>query len=90
LAKRIEESAYRRDVLKSEGFIRENVVTIPRATLLASTIIALAIIGSQFLAPYRLATGTAVAWRLNVISGEVRLCNFEIDVRNPPLLNACR
>jgi hypothetical protein len=65
-------------------------VTISQAILAGSVIIALGIVGSQFVVPYRLASGTAVVWRLNAITGEMRLCNYEIDVRNPPSANACR
>jgi hypothetical protein len=65
-------------------------VTVPQAILIGSAIIALAIVGSQFVAPYRLASGTAMVWRLNAVTGEMRLCNSEINVREPLPADACR
>jgi hypothetical protein len=65
-------------------------LTVPQAIMVGSTIIAAAIIGSQFVAPFRLASGTAVVWRLNAVTGDMRLCNHEIYARAPDRENACR
>lgn len=65
-------------------------MTVPQAILAGSSIIAAAIVGSQFVAPYRLASGTADVWRLNAITGEMRLCNDEIIARAAPPTDACR
>jgi hypothetical protein len=65
-------------------------VTVAQAVLIGASIIAASIIGTQVVSPYRLASGTAVVWRLNAITGEMKLCNMEINVRDPEAGNACR
>jgi hypothetical protein len=66
-------------------------VTAPLAILVGSLIIAAAIIGSQFIAPYRLTSsgGAGVVWRLNGITGEIRRCNYEPGVGGWPAATVC-
>jgi hypothetical protein len=54
-------------------------MTIPQSILIGSVIIGGCIVGTQFAAPYRLASGTAVVWRLNAVTGEIKLCNSDIE-----------
>jgi SLT domain-containing protein len=66
-------------------------MSIQHAIIVGSLLIAAAIVGSRLMAPYQVASGTAIAWRINAITGAVELCNFEIDVRNPAATNPrCR
>ena len=64
-------------------------MTVPQAIVIGAAIIAGAIIGAQIITPYRLASGTAIVWRLNAITGETVLCNFEINVRAADAGNRC-
>lgn len=66
-------------------------MSIPNAIIVGSLAIAASIIGARFIAPYQLASGTAVVWRVNAITGAVELCNFQVNVDNPAVANPrCR
>jgi hypothetical protein len=54
-----------------------------QAILVGSVIVGLSIIGARVIAPYEVASGTAIAWRINTITGAVELCNMSIEVGNP-------
>lgn len=47
---------------------------VPFAIVLAGLIVASAIAISPMIAPYRMASGTGVTWRVNTVTGEVSLC----------------
>jgi hypothetical protein len=67
------------------------MITAPQAIILGSIIIAASIIGARVIAPYELASGTAIAWRINVVTGAVELCNFRTEVSDPTVSNPrCR
>jgi hypothetical protein len=68
-------------------------MTIPQSILIGSVIIGGCIIGTQFAAPYRLASGTAVVWRLNAIAGEMRYATWTLTSETseiPIAGNVCR
>lgn len=65
-------------------------LTLPQSVVIGAALIAASIIGTTLVAPYRIASGTGIVWRVNSFTGKVQLCNFEIDVRNPEMENACR
>jgi hypothetical protein len=64
-------------------------MTIPQAILAGAAIIASAIFGSQLLMPYRLASGPALVWRINSITGEISGCNYSM-IGEPPTGEGCR
>jgi hypothetical protein len=66
-------------------------MTVPQAIIIAALIIAASIVGARIVAPYALSSGTAVVWRINTMTGAVELCNFQIEVSNPVVVNPrCR
>jgi hypothetical protein len=66
-------------------------MTIPQAIIIGAFIVAASVVGSRLVAPYEITSGTAIAWRINTITGAVELCNASIDVSNPTTANPrCR
>jgi hypothetical protein len=51
-------------------------VTVQRAILIGAAIIAVAILGSQLIAPYRLAATPGYAYRINAITGTISECDY--------------
>jgi hypothetical protein len=58
-------------------------MTIPHAIVIGALIIAASIIVTRIIAPYQIASGTAIVWRVNTITGSVELCNIQTEVGNP-------
>lgn len=58
-------------------------MTIPQAIIIASVIVGASIVAAKVIAPYEIASGTAVVWRVNSITGVVELCNVTIEAGNP-------
>jgi hypothetical protein len=65
-------------------------MTIQQSILAAAGIIGVCIILSQLMTPYQMASGPALIWRLNRITGEVRECVREMDPRGPRVVSDCR
>jgi hypothetical protein len=65
-------------------------MTIQQAILIGAVIVGGSIIAARVIAPYEIASGTAVLWRVNTITGTVQLCNFTLDVGNVDAANRCR
>lgn len=58
-------------------------MTAAQAIVIGAIIVGASIIGARLIAPYQVASGTAVAWRINTITGAVELCNSSIEIGNP-------
>lgn len=65
-------------------------MTLPQSILTGAMVIGAAIVAAQLVAPYQMATGTAMVWRVNRITGEVRECVRELDPREPKVASDCR
>jgi hypothetical protein len=66
-------------------------MTAAQAIVVGAIIIGASIMGARLVAPYQVASGTAVAWRINTITGAVELCNSSIEVGNSVTANPrCR
>ncbi|MGH7118770.1 MAG: hypothetical protein ACREFP_07245 [Acetobacteraceae bacterium] len=65
-------------------------MTIQRAILIGAAIVGAAIICGRVVAPYQIASGTAVVWRINTLTGTVRLCNDIIYAGKGDGLPRCR
>jgi hypothetical protein len=65
-------------------------MTIQQAILIGAIIVGGSIIAARVIAPYEIASGTAVLWRVNTLTGAVQLCNFTIEVGNVDASNRCR
>ena len=49
-------------------------MTTPVAIIVGAIIIGAAQIAAQFVAPYQISSGPAVAWKINKVTGAVQLC----------------
>jgi hypothetical protein len=50
-----------------------------RAILVGAAMIAIALVAARIVAPYEIASGpTAHVWRVNVITGTIRLCRIDL------------
>jgi hypothetical protein len=65
-------------------------MTIQQSILAAAGIVGACIILSQLMTPYQMASGPALIWRLNRITGEVRECVREMDSREPHIVSDCK
>jgi hypothetical protein len=57
-------------------------MTTPQAIIVGAIILGASIIATRVIAPYEVASGTAIAWRINTITGAVELCNAALEVGN--------
>ena len=64
-------------------------MTVQQSIVLAALILGASVIGSRLVAPYQLTSGPALLWRVNTITGEVRECLRELDVRGPHVVSDC-
>ncbi len=64
-------------------------MSTPAAVLAGSIIIGLAITGTRLIAPYQIASGTAVVWRVNTVTGDTVLCNSVIIVGDEAAKTNC-
>lgn len=67
-----------------------HVLTIPQSILAGATVIGACIVAAQFVAPYQMASGPALVWRVNRVTGEVRECLRQLDVRAPRIVTDCQ
>jgi hypothetical protein len=65
-------------------------MTIPQSIVAGAVVIGACIIGAQLVAPYQMASGPALVWRVNRITGEVRECLRGIDASQPRVVTDCR
>jgi hypothetical protein len=65
-------------------------MTVQQSILFGAVIIGASIIASRVVAPYQMASGPALLWRINTITGEVRECLRELDVRAPHVVSDCK
>jgi hypothetical protein len=68
----------------------EGEVTVQQSIIIGAPIVGASIIGSRLVAPYQMASGPALIWRLNTITGEVRECLRELDERSPRAVSDCK
>lgn len=50
-------------------------LTLPEAVVIGAVILAMSIIGSKLVAPYQISSGPSFLWRLNTITGDIRICS---------------
>jgi hypothetical protein len=65
-------------------------MSVQTSIVIGAIIIGSAIVAARIIAPYQVTSGTAIAWRLNTVTGEVKLCNVEIVVGNEEGENRCK
>jgi hypothetical protein len=65
-------------------------MTIPQSILAGAAVIGACIVAAQFVAPYQMESGPALVWRVNRVTGEVRECVRDLDVRTPRIVTDCR
>ena len=65
-------------------------MTVQQSILAGAVIIGVSIVLSQFVAPYQMASGPALVWRVNRITGEVRECIRGVDAREQKAVSDCR
>jgi hypothetical protein len=65
-------------------------MTVQQSIIVGALIVGASIIGSRLVAPYQMASGPALIWRLNTITGEVRECVRELDARGPRAVSDCK
>lgn len=65
-------------------------MTVQQSILAAGVIIGISIVVSQLVAPYQMASGPALVWRVNRITGEVRECVRGVDAREPRAVSNCQ
>ena len=51
-------------------------MTVPQAIIAAAFLVALSVLGSALLTPYRVSSSTAGVWRINTITGGMELCSI--------------
>ncbi|MCP2125781.1 hypothetical protein [Bradyrhizobium ottawaense] len=65
-------------------------MTIPQSILAGAAVIGACIVAAQVVAPYQMASGPALIWRVNRITGEVRECLRGMDAREPHIVTDCK
>ncbi len=65
-------------------------MTIQQSIVAGAAVIGLSIIAAQLITPYEMASGPALVWRVNRITGEVRECVRGIDASQPHVVSDCR
>jgi hypothetical protein len=65
-------------------------MTVQQSILMGAVIIGACIILSQLATPYQMASGPALIWRLNRITGEVRECLRGLDARDAHIVSDCK
>jgi len=67
-----------------------SAMTIQQSILAGAAVIGVSIIAAQLITPYEMASGPALVWRVNRITGEVRECIREVDANAPRAISNCQ
>ena len=65
-------------------------MTIERAIIIGSLIVGASIMATKLIAPYQMASGTGISWRINTITGSVLLCTSYIEAEEMDRSSRCR
>ncbi len=65
-------------------------MTIQQSIIAGAAVIGISIIVAQLVTPYQMASGPALVWRINRITGEVSECLRGMDSTQPHIVSDCR